>query len=138
MLSLAYNKLNKPLSKSAAKANASDITHLQLHILEELYHTSAGISLTQLAKQIRISKQQLTPLIAKLEEKAYVLKTQDNADKRSIKLLLSEKGKTRVTEHWEEFHHLFSERVAGLAEDDRIDLDYAINKIIRIFGKMQT
>jgi len=69
LLPLVFNKFNKPGSKNSLKNKQSELTHLQNHLLEELFQSAEGISLTELAQNISISKQQMTPLIMKLEEK---------------------------------------------------------------------
>lgn len=130
LLPLVYNKL------ASSPKKASSLTHLQIHILEEMMHAREGISVTHLAQRIRISKQQLTPLIHKLEEHEFVSKSQNLEDKRSVKLMLTEKGTTEVMKHWEGFQQLLSSRIGQLDEDDLLDLDFAINKIIRIFAKL--
>jgi len=135
-LPLVYNKLNKPSSKGSTESKTSELTHLQSHILEELFHTKEGFSMTELAHNINISKQQLTPLIMKMEKKEYVLKKTDDKDKRIVKIILTEKGSKTVTKRWEDFYHQFTERISSLKEEDLIDLDYAINKVIRIMIKL--
>jgi len=137
LLPLIFNKLNKPGQKNTPGQKQSELTHLQFHILEELFHTVEGVSLTELAQNINISKQQMTPLIMKLEEKKYVTKVQNGKDKRSVKIVLSEKGKQTVMKRWEDFHQLFCEKIGQLNEDDLLDLDYSINKVIRIIGKLE-
>ncbi|WP_088066439.1 MarR family winged helix-turn-helix transcriptional regulator [Gottfriedia luciferensis] len=137
LLPLVFNKLNKPGSKNSLKKKQDELTHLQYHILEELFQTVEGISLTELAQNISISKQQMTPLIMKLEEKEYVTKIPDANDKRSFNIVLTEKGKQIVTKRWEDFYHLFCERIGQLDEDDLTDLDYSMHKIIRILGKLE-
>jgi DNA-binding MarR family transcriptional regulator len=93
--------------------------------------------MTELAQHLRISKQQLTPLIRKLEEKDYVVKMQDSTDRRVVILMLTEKGKDIVKKRWEEIYHLFCDKLGKLSEDDLIDLDYVITKMIRIMGKLE-
>ncbi|AIE59395.1 MarR family winged helix-turn-helix transcriptional regulator [Bacillus methanolicus] len=136
LIPLFYSKLNKSVTKNTPIPKPSGLTHLQFHILEELFYTKDGVSLTQLAQNISISKQQLTPLIKKLEEKDYVIKVQDTNDKRFVKIMLTEKGKNTVIKRLDEFHHLFCNWISKLNEDDLFDLDYAINKIIRILEKL--
>ena len=138
LLPLLQDKLFKPALKNASNLKKqSDLTHLQFHILEELFHTKTGISMTQLAKSINISKQQLTPLVNKLEEKDYVIKMQDVNDRRYVKLMLTEKGKNIVIKCWEDIQCLLYNRISHLSEDELIDLDYAINKILRIINKLE-
>jgi DNA-binding MarR family transcriptional regulator len=129
-----YNKMNK---SNATPKKQSDLTHLQFHILEELFQEKAGISMTQLANNISISKQQLTPLMNKLEELGYVARVKDNTDKRVMKINLSEEGKTIVSKRWEEFHAVLCERLQNLSEDDLIDLDYSISKLNRILSRLK-
>nr|WP_255375065.1 MarR family transcriptional regulator [Anoxybacillus sp. UARK-01] len=66
---------------------------MQFHILESLLHAKADISMTELADGLRISKQQLTQLIRNLEEKEYVTKVPSPTDKRSVIVMLTEKGR---------------------------------------------
>ncbi len=138
LLPLIYNKVNKPVEQQLPdQKKSSDLTHLQYHILEQLFHAEAGFSMTQLAKSIHISKQQLTPLVNKLEEKAYIIKMPDKNDKRRVRLGLTEKGNAAVKKRWEEFHRFLCGRISELHDDDLLDLDYAIAKIIRILGKLK-
>ncbi|WML46342.1 MarR family transcriptional regulator [Neobacillus sp. PS3-40] len=129
-----YNSMNKT---NASPKKQSELTHLQFHILEELFQEKAGISMTQLAKNISISKQQLTPLINKLEELDFVVKVQDNSDKRVMKLNLSKEGSRIVSKRWEEFHAVLCDRLSNLSGEDLIDLDYAISKLNRILNKIE-
>jgi DNA-binding MarR family transcriptional regulator len=138
LLPLLQDKLFKPALQNASNLKKqSDLTHLQFHILEELFPIEDGISMTRLAKNINISKQQLTPLVNKLEEKEYLIKRQDVSDRRYVKLMLTEKGKNLVKTRWEDIHSLLINRINQLGEDERIDLDYAIHKLLRILQKME-
>jgi DNA-binding MarR family transcriptional regulator len=130
LLPLIYNTLNKePLSKQA------ELTHLQSHILETLFHSSNSVSISELAKVIDISKQQMTPIIHKLEENDYIIKVRDLNDKRAFNIMLSEKGKDVITSKWAELYHIFCAKLDQISEEDQIDLEFSIYKIIRIFGK---
>ncbi|GIM47718.1 hypothetical protein DNHGIG_32670 [Collibacillus ludicampi] len=137
LIPMLYRKLDKPTQNTATRKVPSEITHLQYHILEELFHQKEGSSMTQLAKSIHISKQQLTPLISKLEKKGYVVKKRDVNDRRFVRLLLTEKGKTTVSHRLEEFHQVLCDQMSRLNEEDRIDLDFAISKITRILKRME-
>lgn len=137
LVPLLYRKMDARDETRPERKEHSELTHLQLHILEELHPIPEGISLTQLSKNIRVSKQQLTPLIAKLIEKNYLLKTPDEADKRSVKLRLSEKGKQTVTKRWEKFHGQLRSQIGRLSEEDQLDLQYALTKMTAILQRME-
>lgn len=137
LIPLLYRKFDKPIQNTTGWKAPSDLTHLQYHILEEMFHQKEGSSMTRLAKTIRVSKQQLTPLIAKLEDKSYVTKEPDSNDKRLVRLRLSEKGKSIVNQRWEGFHRELCDQIESLNEEDRIDLDFAITKITRILDRLE-
>lgn len=137
LLPLLYAKLNKPILQNAdTQKPPADLTHLQYHILDELFHQETGTSVSQLAKIIGISKQQMTPLIAKLADKGYVVKVPDPRDKRSVRVMLTDKGKAIVNRRWEEGYKRFRDRISQLSEEDLLDLDYAISKLTFILGKL--
>lgn len=90
-----------------------------------------------LAKHLHISKQQLTPLIAKLEEKECLTKQPDPQDKRQIGLSLTEKGRRIVSSRWESFHHELSQQLDRLSEEDRSDLGFCLEKMTRILRRLE-
>lgn len=132
LLPLIYNTL----SKDGQPSKQTDLTHLQSHILESLFHAAEGVSISELANRIDISKQQMTPIIHKLEENDYITKVRDLNDKRSFTIMLSEKGKEVITSKWEHLYHDFCSKLDRLSEEDQIDFEFAIHKIIRILGKL--
>lgn len=136
VLPLIYNTLNQD-SANKPLANQADLTHLQSHILESLFQSAEGISISVLAKQINISKQQMTPILQKLEEGGYIEKVRDPNDKRSFKIMLSVLGKQVITRKWEGLYHHFSQKLEQISEEDQVDLDYAIYKLNYILGKLQ-
>ncbi|MXQ53123.1 MarR family transcriptional regulator [Shimazuella sp. KC615] len=110
----------------------SDLTSLQMHILESLVQCRENISMTQLSLKMDICKQQLTTLICKLEEKKFVEKKQDEKDRRIIKLIITEKGVEVVKEHW----HDICTKLQSLDKDELADLEYAASKMVKIMQKI--
>ncbi|MDM5190247.1 MarR family transcriptional regulator [Bacillus sp. DX4.1] len=135
LLPLIYSSLNQE-EVNKVPSKQSDLTHLQSHILESLIHVNEGVSISDLAKKINISKQQMTPIVQKLEEKGYIVKVRDVNDKRSFKIMLSEAGKETITARWTELYHLFCEKLDQLSDEDQGDLEYALYKINRILEKL--
>ncbi|MBO7742649.1 winged helix DNA-binding protein [Paenibacillus sp. MWE-103] len=136
LLPLLYRAMDDPQRGSGGWKAPADITHLQIHILEELYRNEEGIAMTPLSRVIRVSKQQLTPLIAKLEEKGYVGKRAGETDKRLVLLRLTDKGRAMVLERWGGFHASLRVRLERLGDEDRTDLAFAIDKMARILGRL--
>ncbi|WP_255266652.1 MarR family winged helix-turn-helix transcriptional regulator [Bacillus cereus] len=135
LLPLVYTSLNQgETNKESAKQ--SDLTHLQSHILESLMHVQEGVAISELAKKINISKQQMTPIVQKLEDRGYIVKVRDENDKRSFKVMLAKAGEEIVTSRWTELYHLFCHKLDQLNEEDQIDLEYALYKMNRILEKL--
>lgn len=134
LLPLIYSTLSNEAANKTYKQ--TDLTHLQSHILETLFQSAKSVSISELAKMIDISKQQMTPIIQKLEESGYIVKLRDPNDKRAFNIMLSEKGKEMITKKWEGLYHLFCQKLEKISEEDQIDLEYAIHKVIRILSKL--
>ncbi|WP_051271237.1 MarR family winged helix-turn-helix transcriptional regulator [Shimazuella kribbensis] len=110
----------------------SELTSLQIHILESLIQCNERISMTQLSIKMDICKQQLTTLICKLEEKKYVVKQQDEKDRRIMKLSITPKGEDVVQEHWAEI----CKKISTLTKEELSDLEYASSKMLQIINKI--
>jgi DNA-binding MarR family transcriptional regulator len=110
----------------------SDLTSLQIHILESLVQCNESISMTRLSTKMDICKQQLTTLICKLEEKKLVIKEQDEKDRRIMKLSITKKGEEEVKKHWDEI----CGKLQSLDKEDLEDLEYAASKMIKVMNKI--
>lgn len=71
-------------------------TDLDLQVYDALLHTfeagDDGIRMTDLARQIALSKAGLTALIDRLERRSLVRRVPDPADRRAIRITLTEDG----------------------------------------------
>ncbi|OZB96697.1 MarR family winged helix-turn-helix transcriptional regulator [Paenibacillus sp. XY044] len=128
--------LHRGFDMPSARKTLPELTHLQYHVLEALYHQPVSYSMGLLAKSMHISKQQLTPLIAKLEEKECLTKHPDPQDKRQIGLSLTEKGRRIVSSRWESFHRELSHQLDRLSEEDLSDLGFCLEKMTRILRRL--
>jgi DNA-binding MarR family transcriptional regulator len=137
LLPMIYNTLSNETGEKPP-AKQEDLTHLHSHILETLFQASESLSITELARRIDISKQQMTPIIQKLEEGGYIIKVRDSSDKRAFNIILSDKGKNLVTTKWEALYHIFCKRLELINAEEQIDLEYAIHKVITILTKLNS
>ncbi|WNQ12348.1 MarR family transcriptional regulator [Paenibacillus aurantius] len=132
-----YRKLDASGAGTAGRRPSTGLTHLQVHVLEEMYQREEGIAMSDLARTILVSKQQLTPLITRLEQKQYVRREADAADKRSVRLTLTEKGRALVYERWAGLHGTLCRKLEGLGEEDQADLEYVLVKLSRILSRLE-
>lgn len=57
--------------------------------------STEGTAATKIAPQMGLESRSLTRLLKTMEEKDLIKKVQDQADKRSVKVFLTEKGKQK-------------------------------------------
>jgi len=85
--------------------------------------------MSELAAEMKISKQQLTPLIDKLIESNMVIRRNDEQDRRIILIEITETGKCSFEELKVMIKSAIREKLAVLPEDDLQELH---NILIRL------
>ncbi|MEA4923697.1 MAG: MarR family transcriptional regulator [Syntrophomonadaceae bacterium] len=100
----------------------------QFHALSALYRRGP-LPMSEIAAELKISKQQLTPLIGKLIDNGMVIRRADSQDRRIIVIEISETGK-------DAFEHLklkikknIIAKLANLPEEDLQELN---NLLLRL------
>lgn len=96
-----------------------------------LFHLSHQQDVTQeaLARHLHLDKGAIARAARKLEEAGYITRTQDPANRRAVRLLLTERGEQIVTEMQmidKEWEDLVSE---GLSAEERTDLNTQLYRI---------
>jgi len=81
------------LSEERAKEHfkESGLTETQIHYLEKIAELD-NPTLTELSKQLRLSKPTVTVTIDKLVDKGFVIRVRSDMDRRSAHLHLTDKG----------------------------------------------
>ncbi len=87
LMSLFRNRLIQPFEQS----HRGSISRLQYNILRSL-REKGPLSMSELASEMNISKQQLTPLIYKLLEKGLIDRGTDDKDHRVVLIAFNEAG----------------------------------------------
>ncbi|AZK44521.1 MarR family transcriptional regulator [Erysipelothrix piscisicarius] len=125
----------------------------QILILEERYHRVHGVRLSMteihalesiqkskskmmrdVAEALRITQGTLTTTINRLSQKGYVLREQDENDRRVYRLRLTDKGEA-VMEIHNQFHEAMSDRLL-LHLQDREELIDSIAEINEFFKEL--
>lgn len=76
------------------KANMEGITTSMGFVLINI-DSKEGTAATKIAPQMGLESRSLTRLLKTMEEKGLIMKVQDQEDKRSVKVFLTEKGKQK-------------------------------------------
>ncbi|SFL57304.1 DNA-binding transcriptional regulator, MarR family [Gracilibacillus orientalis] len=103
-----------------------------LHIVEQ----TGSIQMAGIAKKLDINKSNLTPLIQKLMEKEFIVKTKDEKDRRITYIQMTEKGKQFSDEKKQILHKIVKERFATLADTDKTALKEAFITINLIMSSL--
>ncbi len=98
-------------------------------VLVNLYNNDGeAITITQLAKQLSISKQQMSPIIDKLLKKELIEKKSLTKDRRFSYVRISDKGIKFMEEHRDEQKEHFSKWLVDIAGKDVLISDADIQK----------
>ena len=104
----------------------------QFYILLTLYKQGT-LTMSTLAKFVRVSNQLLTALVNDLEERQYVVRTTKPNNRRSIEIDITEKGKTAFINYSQEIIDELSLGLTSLSDEDLVKImEYAkgINEIL--------
>ena len=130
-----FNKILFNEEKSLLKLMNNDISIHDIHILEaiSLGEEKDDVSANTIAKSLNITAGTLTTAIKKLEKKGYVIRRQDDIDKRKVNLILTKKGENVNTKH-ENFHkQMVDEIMKDLSVNDEMVLLIMLEKILKYF-----
>ena len=95
-----------------------------------------GLTITDISRQLNISKQQMTNIIDKLVSAGYVSKEPDPVDRRRLVITISRKGKKLLEEHMEQFRQRFESHAQNLTRDERQELATILRRYYELINKM--
>ncbi len=121
--------------KSTERKMRDILSPLQMHTLFTL-SCDGKHSMSDLARLIFVSKQQLTPIIDKLIEMDLVVREHDQVDRRNVTIVLSEKGYAFIDEKREEMGQLIGDMLATLPPEDIEVLNRSALGISSVLSKL--
>lgn len=75
----------------------SRLSHVQFFAVS-LLHRQGSLSMSELAHEMQISKQQLSPLVCKLINQGLLVRKPDENDRRIVRIEVTEQGRKMVEE----------------------------------------
>mgnify|MGYP002742904545 FL=1 len=94
-------------------------------------------AMSEVAEAVSLTNGTVTTMIKKLESKGYVMRTRDGADKRILRVRLTDKGK-EVTIIHENFHKKLTEAILNsISQEEKIVLTSTMEKIHRFFSDLR-
>lgn len=113
--------------RPAEQITRSRISHAQFHAISILAH-KGSLSMSELANEMKISKQQLTPLICKLIDSNMVVRKPEEMDRRILRIEITEPGRDTLEEVRAEIKQAIKEKLSILSNSDLKDLDHLLTQ----------
>lgn len=104
----------------------------ELNVLAALRRAGEPYELTptDLYRGLLLSSGAMTNRLDRLEEDGLVTRVPDPADRRRIKVALTDRGRTLIDQAMDEHTVLLKEAFAGIDEDERVELERLLRAIL--------
>lgn len=93
--------------------------------------------MTELASEMQISKQQLTPLVDKLINQGLLIKKADEHDRRIVRIEVSEQGREMLKEMFGDIRSDLVEKLSLLPEQELAELDQMLKRMLEILKSVE-
>ncbi|WP_196593375.1 MarR family winged helix-turn-helix transcriptional regulator [Pectinatus sottacetonis] len=95
-----------------------------------------SMTFSEIGKRLSIIKQQLSPIINKLEENNLVKRLPDSKDRRRIKIQMTPKGRKFITEHQNKIKAHLETNLSVLSEKEIEEFGKSLKTLMKLFGKI--
>ena len=129
-----YSRLYLEYLKQYASTYSVNKTQLRALIIIK---TNGAISMTALCNRLNIEKGSLTSMIDDLNEKGYVTRTKDIADKRKYLITITESGEVIASDFIDKLKFRLEEKLIKLTEEDMKKYINAVKILEEIFDKYE-
>ena len=129
-ISYLSDLIEKVLEKTISQVDFIDLTQQQLRYLQVIVRMK-NPTLSELARELDLTKPTVTVLVDKLVEKGYVKRMKSDKDKRSMHLHIDKKG-SKISILREKAYQRMAEKISsGLSETETAILTELLKKIVR-------
>lgn len=133
-----FNQILALEEQALSNVGACDLSVKELHVLEAVRHLERGArsTMTNVAQALSIRVSSLTTAVNTLVRKGYLQREGDPADRRIIRLHLTEKGGQANQLH-SQFHRAMIQGVGERLKEDELDvLVQSLKNLERFFRDM--
>lgn len=131
LLFIIQNKLMRPVFQQTK----TELSPLQIHVLMTL-RDNKTVTMTMLANEIRISKQQLTRLVDNLVSQGSVQREFDNLDRRIIKISLTTAGLDILVNIDKTAQEVLTARLEAFDDKKLTELNDAVGRLSRLLREL--
>jgi len=133
---LIFRGIRRKLLKTALANSDVDITPLQFEIMKLLEEVGT-LHIAEIGEKLQIARPQMTHLIDKLEDLGMVERQIGTADRRTINIVLTGKGKNTLKEHGSRIRNAIREALSCLTDEELEDLSDSLRKTRDVLSKLQ-
>jgi len=136
ILPLIGRSIRRKLLKTALTSFNKDIAPPHFEIMK-LLQEAGTLHIAEIAERLQIAGPQMTHLIDKLVDLDIVERQTGTADRRTINITLTSKGKTTLEEHNSRLRNAIRKTLSRLTGEELEDLSASLRKLRDIFLKLQ-
>jgi len=114
----------------------SRLSHVQFFAVS-LLHRKGSLSMSELAHEMQISKQQLSPLVYKLINQGLLVRKPDENDRRIVRIEVTEQGRNMVKEIFAEIKLDLVEKLRTLPGMELDELKQMLQRIQEILKNVE-
>lgn len=106
---------------SIAKGPYKNLSVSEMHVLEAVQKGGRAETMSELAARLRVTASTLTVAVKTLEQKGFLLRLRDSADKRKVTVMLTDKAEDALRCHTAFHEQLIAQVSARLTEQQMED-----------------
>lgn len=126
--------IHKKILKIDPSAFPDNVTRLHMAVMGELAQT--GMTMSELANILMMTKPQLTHVVDLLVKAGVVERRPDTKDRRVINMALTEKGRALLTEGKQKIKEHTKSRLATLTQGELSEMSSALETLRNIVSKL--
>ena len=126
-----HYKIERSIKQKQKNKNISYETYFCLLILKK----GGLVKMSEIARDLRLSKQQATQMIDKLYQHGMIDRQDDPQDRRSILIGINDKGRQFLIDNPLDTSPLQEQIQTHLTADDQAEFNQAIETLLRLFRK---
>ncbi|KXU50998.1 transcriptional regulator, MarR family [Candidatus Stoquefichus sp. KLE1796] len=126
-----HYKIERSIKQKQKNKNISYETYFCLLILKK----GGLVKMSEIARDLRLSKQQATQMIDKLYQHGMIDRQDDPQDRRSILIGINDKGKQFLIDNPLDTSPLQEQIQTHLTADEQAEFNQAIETLLRLFRK---
>jgi DNA-binding MarR family transcriptional regulator len=133
---LLFGEMHEKFTRPGEKIARLRLAPAQFHALSLLFR-QRSLTISELASELKISKQQTTPLICRLINSGLVVRKADEHDRRVVRIEINEAGKSTFRELETEVKRVFAAKLEVLPDTDLDELGRMIQRIRVILDRVK-